>query len=168
MPQKLTWLQSIAMAGNGSLWLGGREGVFYSEDHGQNWTEMTTLPISDISGLSYDPDLKRIVVTSWSSSWVLAVNPADRTFKFWDPGWKVRHVQLRGRTPAGGDALQRSRDGAAKDVGEGRRCPEPLDSEGHDSATRFSKAGPGRGCTSSTRSVFRRRSPTPEQNCSIS
>ena len=38
MPQKLTWLQSIAMAGNGSLWLGGREGVFYSEDHGQNWT----------------------------------------------------------------------------------------------------------------------------------
>ena len=40
MPHKLTWLQSIAMADNGSLWLGGREGVFYSEDHGQNWTEM--------------------------------------------------------------------------------------------------------------------------------
>ncbi len=44
MPQKLTWAQAIAIAGNGSLWLGGREGVFYSEDHGQNWTEMTTLP----------------------------------------------------------------------------------------------------------------------------
>ena len=83
MPQKLTWLQSIAMADNGSLWLGGREGVFYSEDHGQNWTEMKSLPISDISGLSYDANLKRMVVTSWSSSWVLAVNPADRTFKFW-------------------------------------------------------------------------------------
>ena len=55
MPHKLTWLQSIAMAGNGSLWLGGREGVFYSEDHGQNWTEMTSLPISDISGLSLRP-----------------------------------------------------------------------------------------------------------------
>jgi len=96
MPQKLTWLQSIAIAGNGSVWLGGREGVFYSEDHGQNWTEMTASPISDISGLAYDPALKRVVITSWSSSWVLAVNPADRTFKFWDPGWKVRHVQSAG------------------------------------------------------------------------
>ena len=96
MPQKLTWIQAVAIAGNGSVWLGGREGVFYSEDHGQNWTEMTTLPISDISGLAYDPNLKRVVVTSWSSSWVLAVNPADRTFKFWDPGWKVRHVQSVG------------------------------------------------------------------------
>jgi photosystem II stability/assembly factor-like uncharacterized protein len=96
MPQKLNWLQSIAMADNGSLWLGGRQGVFYSEDHGQSWTEMSTLPISDISGLGYDADLKRVVVTSWNSSWVLAIDPANRTFKFWDTGWKVRHVRSSG------------------------------------------------------------------------
>jgi photosystem II stability/assembly factor-like uncharacterized protein len=96
MPEKLKWLQSIAIAGDGSLWLGGRQGVFYSQDHGQSWTEMSTLPISDISGLSYDSDLKRVVVTSWASSWVLAVDPANRTFKFWDTGWKVRHVRSSG------------------------------------------------------------------------
>jgi photosystem II stability/assembly factor-like uncharacterized protein len=96
MPAKLTWLQSTAIAGNGSVWLGGRQGVFYSEDHGQTWSEMTTLPVSDISGLTYDADLKRIVITSWASSWVLAVNPADRTFKFWDSGWRVRHVRSSG------------------------------------------------------------------------
>ncbi len=92
MPQKLTWLQSITVAGNGSLWVGGREGVFYSGDQGQNWSEMSTLPISDISGLTYDPELKRILLTSFASSWVLAVDPADRTWKFYDAGWKVRHV----------------------------------------------------------------------------
>jgi photosystem II stability/assembly factor-like uncharacterized protein len=96
MPQKLTWLQSVAVTDSGSLWLGGREGVFYSDDHGQSWSEMKSLPLSDISGLSYDADMKRIVITSWASSWVLAVNPADRTFKFYDPGWKVRHVQSMG------------------------------------------------------------------------
>jgi photosystem II stability/assembly factor-like uncharacterized protein len=111
MPHKLTWLQSISMAGNGSVWLGGREGVFYSEDKGQNWTELSTLPISDISGLSYDPDLKRVVVTSWASSWVLAVDPADRTWKFYDPGWKVRHVRsmggrLVGATPYNGVVVE--------------------------------------------------------------
>ena len=93
MPQGLTWLQSAAVTDSGSLWLGGREGVFYSDDHGQTWTEMKSLPLRDISGLSYDANLKRVVITSWASSWVLAVNPADRTFKFYDPGWKVRHVQ---------------------------------------------------------------------------
>jgi len=93
MPQGLTWLQSAAVTDTGSLWLGGREGVFYSDDHGQTWSEMKSLPLRDISGLSYDVDLKRIVITSWASSWVLAVNPADRTFKFYDPGWRVRHVQ---------------------------------------------------------------------------
>jgi ligand-binding sensor domain-containing protein len=93
MPQGLTWLQSAAVTDNGSLWLGGREGVFYSDDHGQTWSEMKSLPLRDISGLSYDANLKRIVITSWASSWVLAVNPADRTFKFYGPGWKVRHVQ---------------------------------------------------------------------------
>jgi photosystem II stability/assembly factor-like uncharacterized protein len=96
MPQKLNWLQSIAIAGNGSVWLGGRQGVFYSDDHGQSWNELTNLPISDISGLGYDPDLKRVLVTSWGSNWVLAVDPTNRTFKFWDPGWKVRHVRSSG------------------------------------------------------------------------
>src|SRR3984957_8844313 len=93
MPQGLTWLQSAAVTDSGSLWLGGREGVFYSDDQGQTWREMKSLPLRDISGLSYDANLKRVVIPSWASSWVLAVNPADRTFKFYDPGWKVRHVQ---------------------------------------------------------------------------
>jgi photosystem II stability/assembly factor-like uncharacterized protein len=111
MPEKLNWLQSIAIARNGSIWLGGRQGVFYSEDHGQNWTEMTSLPVRDISGLSYDPDLKRVVVTSWTSSWVMAINPSDRTFKFYDPGWKVRHVRSTGgrllaATPYNGVVLE--------------------------------------------------------------
>jgi hypothetical protein len=96
MPPKLTWLHAITMTPDGGLWLGGREGVFHSQDHGQNWIEMSTLPISDINGLSYDPDLKRIIVTSWASSWVLAVDPADRTWKFWDAGWKVHNVRSSG------------------------------------------------------------------------
>ncbi|HTZ60695.1 MAG TPA: hypothetical protein VMB49_21440 [Acidobacteriaceae bacterium] len=98
MPQKLTWMQSITLAGNGSLWVGGREGVFYTDDRGQSWKDVSNLPISDISGLSYDPGLKRVLATSWNSSWLLAIDPSDRTFKFYDPGWRVRHVRsLDGR-----------------------------------------------------------------------
>jgi hypothetical protein len=78
------------------MWIGGREGVYYSTDSGAHWTFMSTLPISDISSLAYDGDLKRIVITSWSSTWVMAVNSADKSWKWWDAGWHVRGVRSNG------------------------------------------------------------------------
>jgi photosystem II stability/assembly factor-like uncharacterized protein len=96
MPEKLTWLHAVAIAPDGSLWLGGREGVFFSHDAGQSWQAMSTLPILDISGVSYDPELKRIIVTSSESTWILGVDPTDRTWKWWDPGWSLREVRSSG------------------------------------------------------------------------
>ncbi len=96
LPANLSYVRTAAVAPNGSLWVGGREGVFFSDDHGQNWQFMSTLPVSDISSVSYDADLQRIVVTSWSSTWVMAMNPADKSWKWWDAGWHVRGVRSSG------------------------------------------------------------------------
>ena len=93
LPAKLTSVRTSTMAPGGSMWIGGREGVFYSTDNGANWTFMSTLPFSDISGIEYENDLKRIVITSWSSTWVMAVNEADKSWKWWDAGWHVRGVR---------------------------------------------------------------------------
>ncbi len=96
LPAKLSAVRTSAIAPGGSLWIGGREGVFYSDDKGANWTFMSSLPISDISSVSYDGDLQRMVVTSWSSTWVLAIQESDKTWKWWDAGWHVRGVQSAG------------------------------------------------------------------------
>ncbi len=96
MPEKLNWLNAVAIAPDGSLWLGGREGVFFSQDQGKSWQAMSRLPITDISALSYDPHMKRILVTSWESTWILGVDPADRTWKWWDAGWPLRNVRSSG------------------------------------------------------------------------
>jgi photosystem II stability/assembly factor-like uncharacterized protein len=96
LPAKLSAVRSSAIAPGGSLWIGGREGVFYSDDKGANWNFMSSLPISDISAVSYDADLQRMVITSWSSTWVLAINEADKSWKWWDAGWHVRGVQSAG------------------------------------------------------------------------
>ena len=93
LPGKLTTVRTSAVAPNGSMWIGGREGVYYSTDKGANWTFMSTLPFSDISAIEYEADLKRIVITSWSSTWVMAVNEADKSWKWWDAGWHVRGVR---------------------------------------------------------------------------
>ena len=65
-------------------------------DNGANWTFMANLPISDINGIEYEGDLKRLVITSWSSTWVMAVNETDKSWKWWDAGWHVRGVRSNG------------------------------------------------------------------------
>ncbi len=96
LPQPLTAANTIAVTPEGSMWVGGREGVFYSEDKGATWTQMKTLPVSNINNLSYDSDLKRVMVTSWNSTWVMAVDEHTREFKWWDAGWNVRSVRSLG------------------------------------------------------------------------
>jgi photosystem II stability/assembly factor-like uncharacterized protein len=96
MPDRLTFVRAVAIDPNGGFWTAGREGVFLSDDHGQSWQPLSTLPISDISGMTYDSELKRFIVTSFNSTWVLGIDPASRTWKWWDAGWHVRNVHSSG------------------------------------------------------------------------
>jgi len=96
LPEKLTSIQAMTMAPKGSLWVGGREGLFYSEDQGQTWYQLATLPLADIDGLSYNRELGRIIVTSGRSSMVFAIDENSRTWKWWDAGWTIRSVRSLG------------------------------------------------------------------------
>lgn len=96
MPAKLTSVRAIAASKNGTLWIGGREGLFYSDNHGESWQAMESLPFRDVNGLNFDAELQRILVTSWRSTWVLAISESDRTWKFWDAGWNVHSVRSSG------------------------------------------------------------------------
>jgi photosystem II stability/assembly factor-like uncharacterized protein len=96
LPAKLTSVQALATAEDSSLWIGGREGVFYSDDKGQTWHALDRLPASDISGLSYDPASKRVLLTSWNSTLVFAVDIADKQWKWWESGWNLHSVTLAG------------------------------------------------------------------------
>jgi photosystem II stability/assembly factor-like uncharacterized protein len=92
LPQALSAARTVAVSPQGTLWVAGREGLFYSEDKGQSWTPLSRLPITDISSVRYDAGLQRVVVTSWSSTWVLAIKDSDKSWKWWDAGWHVRAV----------------------------------------------------------------------------
>ena len=96
LPGKLTAIQALAASGDGSFWIGGREGVFFSDDKGQSWKGFDRLPASDISGLNYDPGMKRLIVTSWNSTLVFAIDTTDKTWKWWESGWNLHSVTLAG------------------------------------------------------------------------
>lgn len=96
LPEKLSSVRALTTAPNGTLWVGGREGAFYSNDHGQTWEAMSRLPIGNIGSLDWDGALKRIVITSTDSTLVFAVDSSDKTWKWWDAGWRVRMVHTLG------------------------------------------------------------------------
>jgi photosystem II stability/assembly factor-like uncharacterized protein len=96
LPSKLTSVQAVTTAPKGSLWVGGREGLFYSGDQGQAWQQMSTLPLTDINGLNYNAEMGRIIVTSGQSTMVFAIDETSKTWKWWDAGWTVRSVRSLG------------------------------------------------------------------------
>lgn len=91
LPTKLTSVQAVTTAPKGSLWVGGREGLFYSDDQGQNW-QQSTIPLADINGLTYNTSMSRIIVTSWRSTLVFGVDESSKGWKWWNTGWTVRSV----------------------------------------------------------------------------
>lgn len=95
-PEKLSSLRFLVAAADGSVWIGSREGIFYSENHAQSWTHMDRLPFVDVDGLSYDPPEGRIIATSAGSTLVMAIDPVKKDWKWWDIGWNVHALRSAG------------------------------------------------------------------------
>lgn len=89
-PAGLAEIGCLAAAEDGSLWAGGREGLFYSEDQGKSWKALQRLPVVGINGLTWDPILKRIIVTSEEGTVMYGIDPRNQTWHWWNPGWTVR------------------------------------------------------------------------------
>ncbi|WP_164981535.1 transcriptional regulator [Silvibacterium dinghuense] len=96
LPAKLTQVQALTTQPDGTLWLGGREGAFFSKDQGQTWEAMTNLPFGNIASVDWNESMKRVVITSLDSTLVFAVDPTEKSWKWWDTGWRVRRVHTMG------------------------------------------------------------------------
>lgn len=92
LPGRLTSVSALAATPAGVLWVGGREGAYYSDDSGATWHPLAGLPVYGINSIDYDAGLGRVVITSSQSDMIFAVNPDDRGWKWWNAGWRVRMV----------------------------------------------------------------------------
>ncbi len=96
-PAGLSAVRTMAVTPEGTLWAGGREGVFYTPDGGQSWKKLQQLPVVAINDLRWDGAMGRMIVTSDESTLIFAVDPQSRAWKWWNAGWTVHEVAWTGR-----------------------------------------------------------------------
>jgi photosystem II stability/assembly factor-like uncharacterized protein len=94
LPDELTQVGAIAVDGNGGLWVGGREGVYLSEDSGVSWKSVKNLYMRDVNSIYYDEPSQRVLITANSSTtFAFAVHLPDKTVKYWNTGWNLKLVR---------------------------------------------------------------------------
>ncbi|HWZ01549.1 MAG TPA: hypothetical protein VNX17_10730 [Edaphobacter sp.] len=94
LPEAVTQLAAIAVDDGGDLWVGGREGIFVSQDKGATWQSLKNLSIRDVNSLFYDEPSQRMLITANSRNTIAyAVHLPDRAVHYWNTGWSLRLVR---------------------------------------------------------------------------
>ncbi len=96
IPAMLTRIHCAAFSADGTLWLGAREGVYFSRNLGKTWLWVHRLPLNDVDDLTYDQHLGKILVSSQSSDQVFAIDPKSLDWKFAETGYRINLVRAEG------------------------------------------------------------------------
>ena len=95
-PQMLTRIHRIAFSPDGTLWLGSREGVYFSRNKGKNWMWIERLPFRDVDDLYYDSTLRKVLVSSQASDQVYGIDPKTLKWQWWQTGYRIALIRGAG------------------------------------------------------------------------
>jgi photosystem II stability/assembly factor-like uncharacterized protein len=96
VPVMVTRIQQVAFSKDGTLWLGAREGVYFTRDTGKTWLWIERFPFRDVDDLSYDSSQDKVLVSSRQSQEVYAIDPKTLKWKWWDTGYRIGQVRAAG------------------------------------------------------------------------
>ncbi len=96
IPTVLTRIHRVAFSPDGTLWLGSREGVYFTRDMGKTWMWVHRLPLADVDDLYFDPQLDKVLVSSRGSDFVFAIDAKTLDWKWWQTGYRLSAVRASG------------------------------------------------------------------------
>jgi photosystem II stability/assembly factor-like uncharacterized protein len=96
IPTMLTRVRCVAFSEDGTLWLGGREGVYLSRNKGVTWMWIERLPFRDIDDLYYDAHSGRMLVSSKTSDQVFGIDAKLLSWKWWQTGYRIAVIRAAG------------------------------------------------------------------------
>jgi photosystem II stability/assembly factor-like uncharacterized protein len=93
LPKELTQIGALAVDEQSNLWVGGREGVWYSTDYGLTWKTLVNLYMTEVDGIFFDAVGHRVLVTSENNTFAFAAHLPDFKVSYWDTGWNLRFIR---------------------------------------------------------------------------
>ncbi len=96
IPTVLTRIHRVAFSSDGALWLGAREGVYFTRDQGKTWMWIHRLPLSGVDDLFYEPMLNRVLVMSRGSDVVYSIDVKSLSWKWLQTGYPLVLVRSSG------------------------------------------------------------------------
>jgi photosystem II stability/assembly factor-like uncharacterized protein len=97
IPAMLTSIHSVAFSADGTLWLGAREGVYFTRDLGKTWMWVHRFPLNDVDELSFDAHLGKMLVSSRSSDQIYVIDTKTLNWKWEQTGFRIAHVRISGK-----------------------------------------------------------------------
>ncbi len=123
LPQYVTGLYNLTQSGDGSLWMGTREGALHSLDAGATWEHVLGgLPARNVYVVHYDPASKNLLATAQHTHGVYESTDAGQTWhRSTDTGVSIRAaLNFQGRLLAAsaynGLLLQQGDGGASAET----------------------------------------------------
>jgi photosystem II stability/assembly factor-like uncharacterized protein len=97
LPETLEQVSAVAIDGASGLWVGGPQGVYFSEDGGSTWKTLKNLYLREVNSLFYDEPSQRMLITANSKNTIaFAVSLSDRSVHYWNTGWNLRMIRAVG------------------------------------------------------------------------
>lgn len=96
LPPDLTQIGAVGVDELGNLWVGGREGVYYSTDYGESWKTLKNLFLTQVNSIFFDAQNHRVLITAANSPFAFAVGLPSYSVTYWDSGWLLRFARPMG------------------------------------------------------------------------
>ena len=97
LPAMLTQISAVAIEPSGEMWIGGREGIFVSNNGGNTWTIPNNLYLNAVRSIYYDDASNRMMITTGGNSGlVFSVLLPSMRVNYTDTGWNLRFARTVG------------------------------------------------------------------------
>jgi photosystem II stability/assembly factor-like uncharacterized protein len=94
LPPKVKQVSAVAVDGRGGLWVGDKDGVYFSSDKGGNWQTLTDLVVRKVNSLYFDEAANRMLMTANEPvTDAFAVDIATMRLTTWPTGWNLRFLR---------------------------------------------------------------------------
>ena len=96
IPTALTRIHRVVFSADGTIWVGAREGVYFTHDKGKTWMWVHRLPLSGVDDVYYYARQNKILVCSRGSDFVYSIDAESLEWKWLRTGFPLALVRASG------------------------------------------------------------------------